>query len=65
MQGGRGIQSSCYDFSANFNEDFPITVKGVTIVEWEGGRGRDATYEEMQNDLTVMPSVNFKLKSCS
>ena len=57
--------SSCYDLSANFNEDFSITVKGVTIVEWEGWRGRDATYEEMQNDLTVMPFVNFKRKSCS
>ena len=43
MQGGRGIQSSCYDLSANFNEDFSITVKGVTIVEWEGGE-REGCY---------------------
>ena len=29
------------------------------------GEGRDGTYEEMQNDFTEMPSVNFKLKPCS
>ena len=36
-----------------------ISVKGVTKVDWEG-EGGDATYEEMQNDVTVMPLSKYK-----
>lgn len=38
-----------------------ISVKGVTKVDWEG-EGGDATYEEMQNDVTVMPLSKYKKK---